>query len=84
MLYVPCHEQLSKSLLRILLYGTAVASSAFLPIQGFPPLRSVHISLLKKVFFSLHFCTARCNMLPHNGEESLLPVTFLHWEYPEF
>lgn len=22
-------------------------------------------------------------MLPHNGEESLLPVTFLHWGYPE-
>lgn len=38
----------------------------------------------KLSFFSLPFCTVRCNMLPRNGEESLLPVTFLHWGYPEF
>lgn len=51
MLCAPCHEQLSESVLHILLRGTAVVSSAFLPIQGFSPLRSVHISLLKKVVF---------------------------------
>lgn len=38
----------------------------------------------KLSFFSLPFCTVRCNILPHNGEEPLLPVTFLHWRYPEF
>lgn len=38
----------------------------------------------KLSFLSLPFCTVRYNMLPHNGEETLLPVTFLHWGCPEF
>lgn len=76
MLSAPSHEQLSKSLLQILPHGTAIALSAFPPIQWFSPLTYVHISLLEKLSPPPLFLTVRCSMLPHNGEETLLPVTF--------
>lgn len=78
MLCAPSHEQLSKSLLQMVLHVRAIVLSAFPPIQGFPSLTHVHISLLEKLsfFVSPSFFTVRCSMLPHNGEEMLLPVKF--------
>lgn len=80
MLCASFQEQHSKSLLQVLPHGTAIVLSALPPVQGFPPLIYVHTSLLEKMlsffFFSRPHLSLQCSMLPHNGEENLLPVTF--------
>lgn len=66
-----------QTLLQILPHGTAIALSAFPPIWGFLLLHLYIFPCWKSIPPPpCPFLTVRYSMLPHNDEETLLPVTF--------